>query len=172
MPSCREIFNETVVVTRIIHVLTQASLAFSLSRSSGIERKGFIQGLRHGIYKDLFRFWDGYFPDSTAESSTNISREFIPPEWIYPCFADRYDWSESSNSKISSLDPTCYARVIHFFLLGCTSRRVVDRAAPDSIIFYNWISIQTVDRTKIISHSLSIHLSIIQSRCSNRSTNE
>lgn len=56
VPSCREIFNETVVVTRIIHVLTQASLAFSLSRSSDIERKGFIQGLRHGVYKDLFRF--------------------------------------------------------------------------------------------------------------------
>lgn len=31
VPSCREIFNETVVVTRIIHVLTQASRFLALS---------------------------------------------------------------------------------------------------------------------------------------------
>lgn len=145
-----------LVATRIIHVLTRALLSPSLVRAVS---KGKALSKGSGtVYKDLFRFWDGYFLSPGARQR---ARQIFPENlfrrsgYTTHALADRYDWSESSNSKISSLDPACYARntfLPSWLQTGCRW--------PGSIgsYFTNEFSIQTVDRIKIISYSSSIHL--------------
>lgn len=147
MPSCCEIFNDTLIVTRIIHVLTQASLSRSLVRAAS---KGKALSKGSGtVYKDLFRFWDGYFL-SPGEHGRELDKYFSR---IYSTGVDipmlrgpiRLVGIVELQDLFTWPCLLC-ARVIHFFLLGCTSRRVVDRAAPNSVVFYNELNFDLDNR--------------------------
>lgn len=158
MPSFREIFNETLVVTRIIHVLTQALLSPSLVR---VASKGKALSKGSGtVYKDLFRFWDGYFLSPGAQRR---ARQIFPENLFR---RSRYTHARGPIRLVGIVElqdlftwPCLLcARVIHFFLLiGRTFRRVVDRAALDSVILYTNFD---PDRMKMISRS-PIYLSAI-----------
>jgi len=75
-----KIFNETLIVIRVIYALTQALLSsflvWTASKGKALSKDS------DTVYKDLFRFWDGYFlsPEARQRARQIFSREFIPPE--------------------------------------------------------------------------------------------
>jgi len=156
-----------LIVIYIIHVLTEALL--SLSLSPPLPPLSLVRATSKGkalskssgtVYKDLFRFWDGYF---LFPGVRQRARQIFPKNLF--C-RSRYTYAHGPIRLVGIVElqdlltwPCLLcARVIHFFLLGCTSRHVVDRVAPGSVVFYERISMQIVDRVKITS----IHLSMVQ----------
>lgn len=150
-----QVFYETLALCNL-RVNAATFLSF---RSIGTERKSFIQGGSGTVYRDLFRFWDGYF---LSPMHYKRARQIFPENLFRQ---SRYIHARGlirlvgivQLQDLSTWPCLLCARVIHFFLLGSTSRRVVDRTILDSPIFYER---RTVIRTDDYVCSFIHHLVI------------
>lgn len=114
-----------------------SGVASSLSRTMGIKRKSFIQGLKYDVLGEL-SFLRRIFYEARQRVRQIFPENLFRRSRYISVLATRYEIGRNRPTPRCLFTWPCLlcARVIHFFLLGCTSRRVVDRPAPDVIIFY------------------------------------